>query len=263
MSEFSAVHFVVIAHARSGSNMLCISLAQNPYIRMYLEIFHNDSSDRSEYFPADFRKFDVSTGKWIKQQGGRAYGQAEDPVTFLQEAVFYDRCWPKPHAVGFKLFYDHLLDEELKNRLWNHLESDTDIRIIHLKRRDIVGAYFSRELAKRTNVWTILDDEPIDTPEIRPFRVDISDCVHFCSDIRRKEGYASNRFRRHHVLNLEYEADLCNNFAITMKRVQDFLNVPAREFLPRTRKQRNEKVQRSIVNYDEVLKETDNLRNEW
>src|ERR671925_2110889 len=51
--------------------------------------------------------------------------------------------------VGFKVFYNHLTDEE-----WEKLVRRKDLRVIHLTRRNRLRTVISLEIAFKTGQWT-------------------------------------------------------------------------------------------------------------
>src|SRR4026208_141047 len=91
--------FAIVGNARTGSNFLLDGLKSSPSIKMYHEIF----AEHNRKIGTDFDAI-LST-----------LFQYESKSTEL---------------VGFKLFYNHLTDEE-----WNKLLAYKDLKVIHLTRR--------------------------------------------------------------------------------------------------------------------------------
>jgi hypothetical protein len=74
-----------------------------------------------------------------------------DPVAFIGECIF--RRWPRGWgAVGFKLFYYHARQLPYSS-VWDYLAANRDIRILHIRRRNLLKQYYSLERAHKTNVW--------------------------------------------------------------------------------------------------------------
>src|SRR5512139_3647598 len=92
--------FAIVGNARTGSNYLLDGLKTSPAIRMYHEIFASHNREVGK----DFEKI-LST-----------LYQYESKSTRL---------------VGFKVFYNHLTDEE-----WEKLVRRRDLKVIHLTRRN-------------------------------------------------------------------------------------------------------------------------------
>src|SRR5690606_22377305 len=73
----------------------------------------------------------------------------ENPQFFLQEVLF--RSYPKViKAVGFKFHYDHA---QAFTTVLDDLRKDRSIKILHLKRQNILDSYISLLKALQTNRW--------------------------------------------------------------------------------------------------------------
>src|ERR671923_162996 len=110
--------FAIVGNARTGSNFLLDGLKTSPAIRMYHELFASHNREVGK----DFEKI-LST-----------IYQYESKSTRL---------------VGFKVFYNHLTDEE-----WEKLVRRKDLRVIHLTRRNRLRTVISLEIAFKTGQWT-------------------------------------------------------------------------------------------------------------
>src|SRR5215212_7728464 len=110
--------FAIVGNPRTGSNYLLDGLKTSPAIRMYHEIFaaHNRTVGK------DFEKI-FST---IYQYESKSTG-----------------------LVGFKVFYNHLTDQE-----WQKLAARKDLKVIHLTRRNRLRTVISLEIAFKTGQWT-------------------------------------------------------------------------------------------------------------
>ena len=75
----------------------------------------------------------------------------DNPVDFLDKLVF--REMPQYiSAVGFKLFYYHA-QKGKEQAVWDYLKDAKEIKIIHLKRKNILKTYVSQEIALKTDNW--------------------------------------------------------------------------------------------------------------
>src|SRR5688572_2406315 len=110
--------FAIVGNARTGSNYLLDGLKSSPEIRMYHEIFASHNRDVGK----DFEKVLSTTSRY------------ESRSTRL---------------VGFKVFYNHLTDEE-----WKKLAALEDLKVIHLTRRNRLRTVISLEIAFKTGQWT-------------------------------------------------------------------------------------------------------------
>ena len=114
--------FVIVGRSRVGSNLLRGLLNGHPAVVAYGEIFRdvrNMDWDHTGYF----------------QSPAAANGLQQDPVRFIDAQVF-GRYPRNTGAVGFKLFYYHARDGRAQG-VWDYLVQRRDLRVLHLKRRNI------------------------------------------------------------------------------------------------------------------------------
>jgi LPS sulfotransferase NodH len=225
--------FVILARSRTGSNLLRSLLNSHPQIVVFSEVFRNpDAIDWG--FPG------------YRQSPRDARLMRQDPVAFLENRIFAGQ--PRNvAAVGFKLFYYHAREPQLAP-LWPYLAQADDIKIIHLKRRNILRTHLSRERAIRTDEWARLDDAP--RPET-PIHLDYERCLADFEQTRRWEEEMDAFFAGREMLQLTYEA-LVADMTGEMDRVQAFLGVPRRDLTPLTKKQAQKPLSAAIANYDEL-----------
>jgi hypothetical protein len=171
-----------------------------------------------------------------------------DPLAFLEGHVF--RRWPRTYkAVGFKLFYYHARTPE-HSVVWDYLATAPDIRVLHLRRRNLLAQYHSLRLAHQTNSWTkSASVEGDDTP----MRLDAQECRDHFGWIRALEEECVAFFARHDVHDIWYE-DLVESQAQTMGDIQDFLGLARRSIMAKIARQRTTPLRLAIANYD-VLRE--------
>ena len=229
------IHFVVIAHGRSGSTMLSLALASHPNVAMYLEIFHQDPSGRGRYFRADERRSAV-LGRIGVRRNARVYEGGEDPLAFLADAVFYPRRSKRIRAVGFKLLHNFCIAGHARDLLWEGLAATGNLRIICLRRKDLVAAFVSHEVARRTGKWTYFEGSRAAPAPAKPFVADLAAFTLFASEIEANEQMLRSRFKGKNVFELTYEDDLEDSFTSTSRRLQEFLDLPVHPLVTRTRR---------------------------
>jgi len=145
------VKFLVLGRSRTGSNYLRGLLNSHSQIVVFGEIFKNYQG--------------IEWGMDGYPQSGLALKLFQnDPAGFLDRVVF-GRYPKNTAAVGFKLFYYHAQQGEL-NRIWSHIKLRTDIRILHVKRKNILRTHLSRQKAELTDKWANLDGEREDERHI-------------------------------------------------------------------------------------------------
>lgn len=214
--------FAIIANARTGSNYLLDGLKSSPAIRMYHEIFasHNRTVGK------DFEKI-LST-----------LYQYESKSTRL---------------IGFKVFYNHLTDEE-----WQKLAGRKDLKVIHLTRRNRLRTVISLEIAFKTGQWTMARN----TGDLKEKRLTL-DPVKLIKRLEQiEEGEAATRvrFADRPMLEIIYE-ELVRSPKEGFESVAAYLGVD--DIDPgqiRLKRQNPERLEQLIINYDEVASALQNTR---
>jgi LPS sulfotransferase NodH len=169
-----------------------------------------------------------------------------DPVAFLEQHVFtHHRA--KPSAVGFKLFYYHAHDE-LWQPVWTYLVERRDIRILHMKRANILHTVLSRKRAEVTDTWVNLDGKPGRAPRVV---LDYEECLQAFTQTRQWEQEYARMFSAHPLLDVIYE-ELVENRQQVMNQVQSFLGLKLRNLSPNTHKQAQDLLAEAITNYAEL-----------
>jgi LPS sulfotransferase NodH len=229
--------FVIVATARTGSTLLINLLRSHGQARVFGELFRSQ-----ETIGWDVRPFATLQSSDVVSL------YRADPVAFLENHVF---CrWPRPcGTVGFKLFYYHARTPE-HSVVWDYLAADPEIRVIHLRRRNLLAQYYSLRLAHQTNSWT-KSAMPKSTPA--PMSLDPQECQDHFGWVRSLEEECAAFFARHDVCDVWYE-DLVADQQRTMVGIQDFLGLTRHLVKPTIARQRSTPLQLAIANYDDLNK---------
>lgn len=214
--------FAIVGNARTGSNYLLDGLKSSPSIRVYHEIFASHNRRVGE----DFEKI-LST---VFQYESRS-----------------------TEVVGFKVFYNHLTDEE-----WDKLLACRELKIIHLTRRNRLRTVISLEIAFKTGQWTKSGNSG--EPKEKRVALDPLKLIQRLEQIEAGEIATRRRFSDRPVLEVVYEDLVCAP-AEVFKSVGDYLGVqgldPGKIKLKR---QNPETLQQLILNYEEVAAVLQNTR---
>jgi LPS sulfotransferase NodH len=230
--------FVVLGIARTGSTLLVNLLNGHSQVMAFGELFR--SPDAIGWDVRPFTHY---------QRSGLLALYRSDPVAFLEQEVF--RRWPRRYAaVGFKLFYYHA-KEPPYSQLWDYLARDRSIRILHIKRRNILEQYLSLQIANLTNIWSTQSRPRCELP---PIRLEAEACHKHFAWVRELEREAAEFFRAHHVHNVYYE-DLAADRRSQMRAVHGFLDIEDEAAEPTLVRQRNRPLSQSIANFDELRRE--------
>lgn len=225
--------FIILSRSRTGSNFLRGLLNSHKGIVVYSEFFKSNASIEWG-FPG------------YKDNGSTLSLFQNDPVSFLEKRVF--QKYPRHiGAVGFKLFYYHARDDQW-NMLWPYLQNDTQIKIIHLKRKNILETHLSRQRAMLTDKWANITGEKEAQPAIQ---ISYEECLQDFVQTRTWEQDAEAYFSQHPLMNIYYE-DLAADYQVKMKEIQGFLGVKPEPVAPQTFKQASLPLSKSITNYWEL-----------
>lgn len=260
--------FIIVCGIRTGSTMLRSLLANHPSVRVFFELFH---------LHRDNVPFDVEGYKHKSSNPQIVQRRNTDPVKFLNTDVF-TRQPPSVKAMGFKLLYTQARSQHMwwqdppyerwwthidrsvewkqaKSDLWAYLAQETDIKIIHLTRENLLKVKVSTQLAKKTGHWGdgatggTRDDDTEPTVSLNP-----KHCREDFEAKRRMEAQIEERFSDHRLHALTYE-QLVENRSQVLSRVQEFIGVPTRPLQTETEKQRQRPLSQVIENYDVLRRE--------
>lgn len=214
--------FAIIGSPRTGSNFLLDGLKTSPSIRMYHELFaeHN-----------------------------RKIGQNFEEI--LSTVFQYEGKSTK--IVGFKVFYNHLTEDE-----WNKLLAYKDLSAIHLIRRNRLRTVISLAIAFKTGEWTRSGNSA--GPERKRVVLDPSKVMEQLEQIEAGEAATRARFRDRKMMEVVYE-DLVRSPQEVFQSVSEFLGVngidPGQIKL---KKQNPEGLKQLIANYSEIQARLQNTR---
>lgn len=223
--------YICVGNPRTGSTLLMRSLNNHEHIIGYGEIVKN--FDR---YPAAYHEFGNSESLFRR-----------DPVRFLETKVF--RKYPAAvDAVGFKIFYHHAPRETAwGSAVWEYLLGQGDLKILHLKRRNLLKTLLSKKQAGRTGEYIKYSASA--GPE--PVRLDPDEAAAFFEQMRVGEAQYDALLAGHELIEVVYE-ELTRNYAAQMRRIQEFLGVAAEDVDPGTRKRPSHSLSSQIENYYEL-----------
>ncbi|MFO7536923.1 MAG: Stf0 family sulfotransferase [Chloroflexota bacterium] len=225
--------FIILGRSRVGSNFLRGLLNSHSHVEVFGEVFQT-----------------YEAVAWALP----GYGQSpatlalyqNDPAQFVEQELFHPFP-PQITAVGFKLFYYHAQDDD-RQAIWPYLQSRTDIKLIHIKRRNMLKTHLSRRRAEETDVWFNLSGE---RETQKPLTLDYQTCLDDFVQTRRWETAYDTFFQDHDRLDVIYE-DLARNTETQMAQIQSFLGVAPQPLIPETYKQARKPLSDAIANFDEL-----------
>jgi hypothetical protein len=180
-----------------------------------MEIFH----PRRVYFGNSKIECHADSDEWLRFR-------QRDPVGFIQR-IF----GPHPadiKAVGFKIFYAHggRIGHE-DGQIWRKLADDLQLRVIHLKRRNLLRTAVSHFLSLKSGIWSRRAES---SPMTSAAAVDVDWCLREMRRLRRLIEAHDSLWSNHAVLQVAYE-DLAQNPRNELGAIQTFLELEQRSDL--------------------------------
>jgi LPS sulfotransferase NodH len=204
----------VISHARTGSNYLLEGINSSKSVLRYHEIFAEHNREKGKDFDRILSKLYQKQNKMIR-------------------------------AVGFKLFYYHLTNEE-----WEKFLQHEDFKIIHLIRTNRLRTLVSLEIAYKTDHW--ISTAKKDNLHAKIIKLNPDTIMKNIKNIEAFENTITERYKNRKLLTIVYE-DLVKDKASEFKRVGEFLGVTnldlGKIYLE---KQNPEDLSLLISNFDEI-----------
>jgi LPS sulfotransferase NodH len=199
---------VLLSHERSGSHLLTDLLASTGEIRSVDEVC-NFNAVKPEESSASYFRF---RQELYARRPELAYRPNNENQSLLLDSYFR-RLLDLEHAVGKHVIvdvkYGHIHNFEVgwwpsehRPFLFNYLTRN-NIRVIHLRRRDSVGAIISAYVAERTKTWHKKSgDRPIDVEKMRvPSQQIASDAL----ALEREKENATDWLAGGRVFDITYE----------------------------------------------------------
>lgn len=260
-AEGGYTRFMILSAARTGSTMLAQALGSSPNVRCYRGIFRDSDSLSSGH--DNFDSSDLAL-------------RSDDPIRFVTERIF--RQYPAAvRAVGFKLHYGELTAVP---GLVDRLAGDGALRLLHLRRRNLLRELVSLKVVQATGVY--LDDQalkfspakvlkairhpllaaarlrrrlgvarPVGPSRRAKVTVLPDELYEFAVRTELKAANADELFQEHPRLTVYYE-DMVERREEVFGEAQEFLGVEPVPLTVTLRKQNPESLNELVANYDEL-----------
>ena len=224
--------YAVLAHARTGSNLLSRSLNNHRNVICYSEPFKNE--------------FQIPNTKLYRNHPEIEEIQRRDLVEYL--TFLFDNC-PKRSAtaIGIKEFF-YSPKKPSRRTVWDHLWNITGIRFIHVTRRNFFELYLSELYAIKTDKWFDTDGLANDDQDIS---ISPEDCRSFFEKYERHIARTREYIGTKLVLELTYE-ELTGKYNETLSSVWSFLGVPDMIMAPPLTKQGQRPIREKVENIAEL-----------
>jgi LPS sulfotransferase NodH len=225
--------FILLAHQRSGSELVISSLREHPQVVAFGELFV-------------FRRIGFNIEGYDNHSEVLHQARKLFPVEFLNRFIFSSYL-EKKRAVGFKLFPNQL-DNHHFRCVWDWIKQNRDIAVICLSRQNHLAAYTSLLIARKTGVYGITDESQ--RPSIT-VTINKEKCL---SEFRKRDilkAAARKKISNHRVMDITYE-ELNEDPISTILQIQEFLGIDKVQPEIVTIKKELRPLSEVIANYHEI-----------
>lgn len=219
---------VILANARTGSNLLVSYLNQTPAVSAYGEIFGNYYID-DPYVLSKIRR--VGAVRHLEDMVRRTSNERVVCVKLLYR--------------DFQKRYQQIKKIPSMDDLLEYLKTHTDFYVVHLRRDNLLDVVISLELARRTGKF-IGGEYEINQVEIAPDK-----CQQQFEIIKAAEEKYRSAFLGPRYLEVSYQ-ELTTNAASALKKLEEFLDIGPIQARSHHTKQNTSRRREAIANYDEL-----------
>ena len=210
------VPFLILSRSRTGSNLLNSYLGGHPNVRV-----------KGEHFG------------WLK-------GDSIEK----RDRQIYSKQPRHIRAAGCKVFYYHPHDGD-QDALFAVLRAKPELRVIHLKRRDVVRSSLSWFLARHNDRYVATSDQELLTAEKKRITIHPDEFIHEIRKTRGWEEQGPGMFPGKPMMDIYYE-DLVSEPEREFGRVLRFLDLPPHRPQTYLVRQNPESIQALVANYAEL-----------
>jgi hypothetical protein len=224
------VRFVVLGHGRSGSSHLLGLLHSHPNIVVRSELFHSEIVQGYETHVLHER---------LLQE------RQANPFIFLNHLLFHG--YPASvEAVGYKMFYQHF---EERPGMCEAIRNMPRMKILHLKRRNLLRVLYSARRARLENKWGKFDQATV--PAL-PLEIPVKECLNFFPFVERLRAQHDAVYgSMQHVVWYE---DLVACREETLQKTLSYLGLPQVPLSSRYVRQNTAPLSECIANYEEICR---------
>ena len=213
--------YLILSHPRSGSTLLHTYLNSHPRLWSFGEVFYGERFAQDQQL--------------LEEQIDTSLAQPYKPPM----------AW-----VGAKFFFEYAEDQRVNIISWLK-EQSIPVRIIYLKRENLLRLWVSLQIAEKTNQWSLRNPSQRLPLAERRLRVAPEQCLRELRKLERQAQEGLRLVSGWEQITVTYEA-LSANPQETLAAVQDFLGVPRISLFAPQQKQNPDALPLLIENYQEV-----------
>jgi len=201
--------------------MVVTALSHHPQVRMYGEVFNPSSQNGTHRFP-DPRQ--VMEAFWTSPNIG------------IAAHAYIGR---KPGVLRF------MGPQKWYNDLWEHFPAK--LRVISLRRRDLLARFVSHAKAKQTNIWNRYGEDIRKVTQ--SVSIDIDQLLKDADFVRGCWQAIDKQFPERLVV---YYEDMCEQWEVEQRRIQEYLKLKPADIVPSSNKV-GRSLQEDVSNYEQVV----------
>jgi hypothetical protein len=226
MNDNKITPFIITCAARTGSTMLRYMLDGHPEITCHGEVFTVRGISRG--LKADKRPYGLSP---LYDHLSQEF-KSNTIIDFIPKHLL-NRSDEKSKASGFKFKTDEYFNPAF-TEVANYVRSNNEIKVIHLKRRDLLAQYISHLMVKEKKSKTVEFKEGKSSPGVA-ITISISRLMNFMEDVVSREEKILEELQDHDTIEVHYE-DILEINSQSVKDLQLFLNVTPQPLHTKTKK---------------------------
>lgn len=245
---------ILLARQRSGTGALGSMLDQHSEVRYLGEVFHDNEIRRTENY------FNFYLSKVAEDRNHSLPGNAE---SLFNEYVEFILAAQKKVNVILDIKYS---STHHFNGYWHapydapklfKLAAKKSVKILHLKRKNLLKTYISGRLAEQNKAWHVTDSTVL---KVSTLKINTAQLLNYLKATHREVSHFDSALKKYNgVIEVEYSSIFTPEGLPVLpevKRLSDFLNVSSDEFTnikPAFIKQADDKLINVIENYEEVV----------
>lgn len=177
----------------------------------------------------------------------------EEPVKSILNNFAFRPFHAEIKAAGFPINEHHANEESAPQwmEVWEALRNTPRLKVIRLRRENLLRAFVSRVTAGQTHQWNIYPNTSQRQKENVGIKVDPKTLEQIFLRNTARYQYFNKFFENQSQIEIVYER-MCDAPAHQFNRVQEFLGLELRALKPTTKKQAKYPLSKALLNYDSL-----------
>ncbi|MEP2024965.1 sulfotransferase domain-containing protein [Reichenbachiella sp.] len=171
----------------------------------------------------------------------------------LEKTIWHDHH-QSIKAIGCKIFYEQLSDPKFK-KLLTEISENKSIKIIDLKRENMVECFVSLKIAEKTQSWS---NDAKGTSKVDKLSINIEELEAFIKERKGSRSQVLNLLGDHKKYKTTYE-QLVGQTRKELEDLQSFLGVEPMSMFSLLNKQNSASLEDLISNFEEIKSDLDRL----